>query len=236
MHTATRAAPVVERIRHAILDGTWLPGQRLAPVALGERYETSTTVIREALTRLVGENLIEARTNRGFFVPELDLREFRDVNELRCATETLALKLAIERGDLHWETNLIAAHHRMTKTPRRLAGNEVNDDWRLAHWGFHEALLAGCGCDQIMKVAAGLAQATELYRAWAAPTEAASERNVEQEHQRLVNAAVSRDVERATSLLRKHFEETARIVVTAGLARASAVPDEPNELSAKRPR
>ena len=229
MHSADAVAapeaPVIERIRHAILDGDWAPGHRLAPVALAQRFDTSTTVVREALTRLVGENLIEARLHRGFFVPVLDLREFGDVTELRCATETLALRLAVERGDLAWETGLLAAHHRMTRTPRRLLpGTRVNEDWRRAHWAFHQALLAGCGSEPLLKVAAGLAQATDLYRVWAAPRPAAARRNVEDEHQALVSAALARDAERACRLLRRHFEQTASIVLAAGLDTAPQPP------------
>lgn len=214
--------PVIERIRHAILDGAWPPGHRLAPVALSSRFDTSTTVVREALTRLVGENLIEAKTNRGFFVPELTLQEFQDVTELRCVTETLALRLSLERGDIQWETNLLAAHHRMARTPRRLADNKhVNEEWRLAHWAFHQALIAACGCEPMLRIAAMLAQSTDLYRVWAAPAPAASRRNVEHEHQGLVEAALARDVERASALLRQHFEETARVVTAAGLSTGS---------------
>ncbi|MDP9995730.1 DNA-binding GntR family transcriptional regulator [Variovorax boronicumulans] len=218
MISANSEIPVVERIRYAILDGTWPPGQRLGPLALAEQLDTSSTVVREALTRLAGESLLEAKVNRGFFVPELDLQEFRDVTELRCVTEALALRLSIERGDLQWETTLLAAHHRMQKTPRRLPDcNRVNDEWRRAHWGFHHALLAACGCEPMLKIAASLAQSTDLYRAWAAPAREASKRNVEHEHQDLIEAALSRDAETAIALLCQHYRETARVVLDAGL-------------------
>lgn len=210
---------VLQRIRHAILDGEWPPEHRLAPAALAARFDTSTTVIREALTRLTGEHLVEARTNRGFFIPRLSLREFNDLTQLRCATETLALRLAIERGDLQWEEALIAAHHRMLRTPRQSAARqaEFNEDWRVAHWAFHQALLAGCGCESMLRIVAMLTQSTDLYRRWAAPAVIDARRDVESEHRELLEATLARDAERATTLLRQHLEETARIVASAGL-------------------
>ncbi|WP_234195668.1 GntR family transcriptional regulator [Pseudacidovorax sp. NFM-22] len=221
MPNASPETPVLERIRHAILDGTWPPGERLGPQALADQFDTSSTVVREALTRLAGESLLEAKTNRGFFVPQLDLQEFADVTELRCVTESLALRLSLARGDLQWETNLLAAHHRMSKTPRRLPdSNRVNDEWRRAHWGFHHALLAACACEPMLRIAAGLAQSTDLYRVWAAPAREASRRDVEHEHQDLVEAALARDADKASALLRQHYVETARIVLDAGLAAA----------------
>lgn len=211
---------VLQRIRHAILDGEWPPEHRLAPAALATRFDTSTTVIREALTRLTGEHLVEARTNRGFFIPRLNLREFSDLTQLRCATETLALRLAIERGDLLWEESLLAAHHRMLRTPRQSDTSKIefNEEWRVAHWAFHQALLAGCGCDSMLRIAATLAQSTDLYRRWAAGAVIDAKRDVESEHRELLEATLGRDAERATALLRHHLEETARIVTSAGLA------------------
>lgn len=217
--TPTVDAPVIEKIRHALMDGTWAPGERLAPVALAARFDTSTTVVREALTRLVGENLIEARHNRGFFVPELSLQEFRDLTELRCVTETLALRLSLERGDIAWETELLAAHHQLVRTPRRHPDQRMNEAWRVAHWGFHHALIAACGCEAMLRISAMLSHSTDLYRAWAAAAPGATRRNVEHEHQALLEAALARDVDKASTLLRQHFEETARLVTTMGLAR-----------------
>lgn len=212
-------ASVFERIRHAILAGTWAPGHRLAPAALSERFDTSTPVVREALTRLVGESLVAARPNHGFFVPKLDLREFRDVTELRCVTESLALRLAIERGDLQWETELIATHHRLARTPRRCSHDpeRISEEWSVAHRAFHQALIVGCQCEPMMRIANNLSQSTDLYRRWAAPAPATQQRDVEQEHRDILDAVLEKDADRACELLRSHYEETARIVLVAGL-------------------
>lgn len=220
MRTST-ADSVFSRIRLGILSGAWPPGHRLAPGALAERFDTSTTVVREALTKLVGENLVCAKSNRGFFVPELDLQEFRDVTELRCVTELLALRLALERGDLQWEASLIAANHRLLKTPRRATavGDQISEEWSIAHRAFHQTLLSACGCEPMIRMVNSLSLSTDLYRAWAAPVVAAKCRDVGREHLALLEAALARDVERASELLRAHYEETARIVLSAGLTR-----------------
>jgi len=210
---------VFERIRHAILGGTWAPGHKLAPVALSKRFDTSTPVVREALTRLVGENLVAARPNHGFFVPKLDLREFRDVTELRCVTESLALRLAIERGDLQWETEVIAAHHRLARTPRRCSHDpeQISEEWSVAHRAFHQALIVGCQCEPMTRIANNISQSTDLYRRWAAPAPVTQQRDVEQEHRDILDAVLARDATRACKLLRDHYEETARMVLVAGL-------------------
>lgn len=208
----------LESVRHGILHGDWVPGQRLQPADLARIYDTSTTVIREALALLVGDGLVLARANHGFFVPHLDLQELRDITELRCRTEDLGAQLAIERGDIEWEVEITAAHHRLAKVPRRLEGfpDQINPEWLLAHHAFHLAIIAGCGSQQIIQLSSNLAHATELYRRWAAPSRGAINRNVEAEHKALLDAALTRDV-RLGALLRNHYETTVNVVLEAGL-------------------
>lgn len=210
----------LEGIRNTILDGFFSPGDRLQPTTLAEQFETSTTVIRESLTRLAGENLVVIRPNRGFFVPDLDLRELADITELRCSTEALAARLAVERGDVAWESSLIAAHHRLSRTPRRLPEepDTVNPAWSAAHRDFHRALLLPCDCQPMLKLSTDLSNFTELYRRWAAPSNAAGKRNVEKEHQGILDAALDRDSAQLGKLLANHYRATVQVVMDAGLS------------------
>ncbi|WP_404288039.1 GntR family transcriptional regulator [Glutamicibacter arilaitensis] len=209
-------------IRSAILEGDWSPGQRLQPPVLASRFDTSTTVIRESLTRLAGEGLVQIKPNRGFFVPELNLRELADITELRCVNEELASALATERGDLGWESELIAAHHKLGRIPRHLSESPVvlNPEWGLAHREFHQLLLAPCDCAPMLTLSANLANSTLLYRRWAATSDAANSRDVEREHEMLLEAALARNARGLATLLREHYEESVRVIMNAGLLSA----------------
>lgn len=216
---ARPAETALSGIREAILDGAWMPGERLAPPQLAARFSTSTTVIRESLTRLSGEGLVAAIPNRGFFVPELNLRQLRDQTELRCVTEELATALAIERGGLEWESALMAAHYKLAKAPRRCTENPVQftPAWGKAHREFHQLLLAPCACPPILYLSANLANSTLLYRRWAASSTAAAHRDVEAEHEGLLQAALDRDASALGTLLRAHYEASAQVILDAGL-------------------
>lgn len=159
------------------------------------------------------------RPNRGFFVAELNLRELADITELRCVTEALAARLAVERGDLAWESDLIAAHHTLTQTARRRPEDpdHVNEEWSKAHREFHLKILEACDCAPMVRLSSNLADSTELYRRWAAPSSAASGRNVEHEHKMLLEAALNKDAATLAKLLRKHYEATVQVVMDAGL-------------------
>lgn len=212
-------ARVTERLREAVLDGRWQPGERLQPAQLAPEFGVSTTIIRETLTRLAGEGLVVVRPNRGFFVQELSLRELSDITELRCASEAIAVRLAIERGDLAWEADLLAAHHRLARTPRRDAHHpeHISEEWASAHRAFHQTLIAACDCEPMLTLSANLASKTELYRRWSAPAPAAIVRDVEREHEEILAAALARDPERTARRLGEHYRTTVRIVLESGL-------------------
>lgn len=224
-----KAGPrIVDQIREEILRGDWRPGAKLQPVAMAEGLGTSSTVVREALARLAGDGLVTTKPNRGFFVRELNLRELADLTELRCVTEELATRLALERGDVVWESELTAAHHQLARTPRRSPEDpaHVDVEWQKAHKAFHLKLLDACACPPMVKLASDLADSTELYRCWAAPYVEPNARDVEGEHRDILDAALARNSKKLAKLLRSHYEATVRVVLDSGLVESLSEAEE----------
>lgn len=217
----TRGGQARETLRGWLLEGRWQPGDRLQPVALAEETGWSTTVVREALTHLSGEGLLAIQPNKGFFVPQLTIDELTWITELRCRTEELAVGLAIERGDLTWETDLIAAHHRLSRTMPRADDSGFGAAWLEAHHAFHSTLIAACGVDKLCEIASNLNDATMLFRRWALPSKGHQQRDVAAEHQAILDAALERDVALTQRLLRQHYESTLTHIAEAGLRTAT---------------
>lgn len=66
----------LETLREELRSGTHPAGARLTANDIAERLSLSQTPVREALSRLAGEGLLQDRRGQGFFVPrlgELDL-------------------------------------------------------------------------------------------------------------------------------------------------------------------
>lgn len=211
------SSQIRDALRTDILSAAWSPGTKLQVAQLSKRYETSTTVVREALTRLAGEQLVTLIPNRGFFVAELTLDELRDLTEFRCRIEGFGIALAIERGDLAWESELIAAHHMLERTPRRRPDDphHISPEWMSAHQAFHAKLLEPCQIDALTDLAATLADATVLYRQWTAPSQAAEQRDIEAEHAAILQAALDRDPVLAERRLRAHYTGTVEVIARA---------------------
>ncbi|MDH6195174.1 GntR family transcriptional repressor for pyruvate dehydrogenase complex [Mycobacterium frederiksbergense] len=100
-------AAVVERIRRAVTLGVLLPGDRLPPErTLAEGMQVSRVTVREALRVLQGEGLLLTKRGSSGTIVSPSVAELTDdydgktaeVFEVRLAVETMAARLAAERG------------------------------------------------------------------------------------------------------------------------------------------
>src|SRR6516162_8267953 len=88
------AAVVIRKIRDAILDDVFKPGDWLPEVDLAKRFEVSRSPIREALQALEQEGTVITEPYKGAVVKPLSPEEVLDIAELRLAVITLAAKAA----------------------------------------------------------------------------------------------------------------------------------------------
>lgn len=69
-------------LRRRLRDGELGPGSRVTAKEVAEGLRLSPTPVREALSRLAGEGLLEERRGDGFFVPELSAADIADLYRL----------------------------------------------------------------------------------------------------------------------------------------------------------
>jgi DNA-binding GntR family transcriptional regulator len=85
---------LLQRIREAILDEMFQPGDHLVEVELAEKFEVSRSPVREALLALEKEGTVIISPYKGAIVKPLSVAEVLDIAELRLALISLALKPA----------------------------------------------------------------------------------------------------------------------------------------------
>ena len=90
---------VFNTLRRAILRGELKPGERLMEIQLANKLGVSRTPIREAIRKLELEGLVLMIPRKGAEVAEITEKNLRDVLEVRCALEELAVRLACDRID-----------------------------------------------------------------------------------------------------------------------------------------
>lgn len=213
----TRVEDAYRSIRADVLAGRLPPGSRLPFAELTERYGKSISVIREALTRLTAQGLVVSEPQHGFRVTPISLTDLADLTTARCEIEGAALRLAIEHGDLVWESRVVAAQHALDRTPQWTDGGDerepvLTEEWAAAHAEYHDALIAGCPSARLIAAASSLRASAELYRRWSQPASDVDLRDVRAEHRALTEATVSRDSIAAHDILINHLDGTRRLL------------------------
>jgi DNA-binding GntR family transcriptional regulator len=90
---------VYERLREALIDLTFAPGEPLREAALVERLGVSKTPIREALVRLERDGLVELAPYRGARARTYSQDDLRQMHEVREILETECVRRAAEMVD-----------------------------------------------------------------------------------------------------------------------------------------
>ena len=97
---ATVVSILASALRRDISFGTLLPDQKLKIDALRARYGGSNHSMRETLRLLSAEGLVEANAQRGFRVTSATNDDLRDICLVRCEIEQIALRRAMDLGDV----------------------------------------------------------------------------------------------------------------------------------------
>jgi GntR family transcriptional regulator, carbon starvation induced regulator len=203
-----------EQLRVDIIGATLKPNERLRIQALSERYGVGATAIREALSRLVPEGLVVFEDQRGFCVAPMSRADLLDLSRTRIDVESLAVGYAVQRGDIQWESDLMSAFHRLSRTPPP-SDSAQRQTWAEAHRQFHAALIAGCGSATLIRLCSLLYDLSERYRNFANSQRESGSRDVGVEHKALLDAALARDAGELTPLLASHFNRTTEIIQNA---------------------
>ncbi len=145
-----------EHIRGKVVRGEFEPGERLSNRKLAREVGASFIPVREAISQLVSEGLVEHRPDQGAFVATLSRREIEDLYDLREALEChaaakVALRVDPERG---WLSEMVAACRCLDDLiaevgaeggARVRLSSDQNDRWAIADASFHIALLRAAG-------------------------------------------------------------------------------------------
>jgi DNA-binding GntR family transcriptional regulator len=218
----TRAEAVYTDLRSDILSGRLRPGERLKFPDLALRYAVGVGAIREALARLVEQDLVRSQPHMGFHVVPLSVEDLSALTEARIDLEGLLFRRSMQLGDMTWETGVVSSHYALERTPQhdRADPDLVTEAWTEAHGAFHRALLAGSASARILDIALQMRDAAAVYQSWSQQQRLGSRRAVVAEHRNLMNLALSRDVEAGVAAIAEHLTRTTEVL----LARLDVIP------------
>lgn len=220
MHKHLRSPPLADQafanLRRDVLSGTFTAGAKLKVDELQSTYGLSSSPLREALSRLAQEGLIRADERKGFRVAPVTVEDLSDITRMRLLLDVPALRESILQGDDLWESEVVAASHRLEKAELRLSDGPVvlNDAWSEVHRAFHTALIAACPSQRQLVWSASLFDQAERYRRFSARFRKTARRK-SNEHRKIMDATLRRDANTACALLEEHILSTQRNVTAA---------------------
>jgi len=193
-------------IREAIVDGRIPPGAPLREADLVEMLGTSRGTIREALSQLVQEGLVEYRLHRGAFVPRQKLSDRLDVYVAREAVETWAARKLLETTEDLDFSKLDLAIEAMEADGAGLA--KPTDETIAADLRFHHELVRMAGSDRLTRAHETFAAETRMLLRAHPPY---PRRTYAGDHKKLVEALRRRDP-RTPDLVAEHLRLTSRLI------------------------
>lgn len=191
------------RLRQMILTGALPPGGKLKIEALRDMLNTGASPVREALSLLTSDMLVERLDQRGFRAAPVSKENFEEILLLRCKLEETALRGSIATGDGHWEERLVLSHHRMKK-----AAGQDRATFEAAHKAFHMALIDNAALPMLIRYCDQLYDLNIRYRNLAADGSGYGRRSIETEHKNILDATLARDADAAARHLVDHYRRT----------------------------
>lgn len=191
-------------LRRMIVVGELPPGEKLKIETLRQVLNTGASPVREALSLLTSDQLVERIDQRGFRTASASKSNFEEILRLRCHLEDMALRQSVEAGDEAWEERIVLAHHRMSRQSR-----DDIEAFEDRHKEFHMALLSDCGSPILLKFCNQLYDLNIRYRYLAGRALGYKKRDIGSEHAEILSAATNRDADLAATRLISHYNQTA---------------------------
>lgn len=230
----SRSQLAERQLRQAIADGTWPVGARLpTETELAARFGMSRSTLREAVSRLRADGLVDSKPGRGAVVrgtPSLALRlpqaggdaSVGHLFELRRLLEVEAAALAAERCDADALGRLEQAQRTMAEAVA--AGMHAPQ----ADLGFHRAVAAASGNPMLLALLDFVGQHLEqlIARAWHNSARVAGGPHAAlREHEAVLAAIRSHDAAGARRAAARHLQAAQdRLAGLTGLTGPAVTP------------
>ena len=192
---------IEEQVRNAIVDGHLKPGERLIESAIAEQLQLSRAPVREALSALEREGIMVYLPRRGYFVVQFTLKDIEEIYSLRLLLEIGALRRAIHQfseADIRKMQEIVDTF------------GQIEQKWeqsRIANLdlSFHELICNAADHQRLYSVWDRMRMQTWMLMGMTTRTHLDRPQNHKQFHQKILDAILDKDLERAETLLSEHI-------------------------------
>ncbi|WP_448627785.1 GntR family transcriptional regulator [Geodermatophilus sp. URMC 64] len=214
----TSAERTLAALRELILDGGLRPGARLGEVELADRLGVSRTPVREALSRLAAEGLVEIAPNRGARVATWTVAELEGVFDLRASLEPQLTGFAVARATQRDVDDLEELAQRMFVVGSPGPGQDL-DALVPLNRAFHDRLVALADHPALAAALAAAIHPPIVLRNFHTYDEASLRRSLAH-HAEIVAAVRAGDADWARAVMTAHISNARAVMVRAAREQA----------------
>lgn len=152
-----------ETIRRAVLNGEFVPGDRMKEERLVELCGVSRTPVRDAIKQLAAENYLVMKANHGAHVAKWSAQEIEDIFKLRALCECMAARRASENITSE-QIEILREQYKVTNDMLQ-SGEELDIDLFLdANKVFHSTILEATQSEVLKQAVFKLVSPPIVYR------------------------------------------------------------------------
>jgi DNA-binding GntR family transcriptional regulator len=205
----TLAQTALDKIITLVRNGDLRPGAVVNETDLAKRFGMSRGPVREAVRRLEGRKLIVREAYQRARVTTLELKQIKEIFELRECLEGMACRLATRRMS---DEALARLAEQVDQAGGRVKSEpSFTVDFKFS---FHLSIVAGCENSSIQNVLTSeVYDLVRLYR-WSSSAIPGRDGLAQKEHWQICRAMSARDEELAESLMRSHIQRSMQLMST----------------------
>lgn len=200
---------VLEQLRTAIVTGDLVEGTVTSAPSLAKTFGISPTPVREAMSNLEREGLVETIKNKGFRVTSMTEKELDNLAEIRILIEAPMMHRVV--GEI--PTSGFNRLQRFADRCLEAADTQDLHAYLIHDRDFHASLLSYAGNDELVELATTLRRRARVY-GLKALAESGQLPDSAREHHQMLEFLRAGDGAAAEALLLKHIGHTRDIWAT----------------------
>ncbi|MBN3765637.1 GntR family transcriptional regulator [Burkholderia sp. Ac-20365] len=208
---ATLRQQVIDSLRGCISDLTFKPGDRLVERELCEMFGVSRTLVREALSQLVAEGLVQIIPHKGPIVSVMTGDEARGLYEVRAVLEALAGRQFTERATDEQRAALKQALSELASM-RELQGQDGTMRFLRQKAQFYDVMLEGANNPVLTEMLRLVHTRVMMLRATTLSQEGRLPQSYD-EIATIVDAVMRNDADAAAAACKRHVEQAEKLAV-----------------------
>lgn len=206
LNKSTLSEQIYQILRNDILTQKIKCGEKLTLKVLQERFQVSSTPIREALTRLTQDQLVSYYSNIGVNVISFTADDLREIYSFMGDLDGLAIRYAAQSPD---QEKLLAETEVILEKGRKAAELGDSDTWNRCSDEFHLVFYRYCNNSRLTESAERLRSGISIFsNQYSQKT--VIQTQIDDEHLAIFETYKNGDIEKAARMMKSHLDDSLR--------------------------